>query len=91
MGGQCAERGELRLTNGAASEDGGAEFGRLEIFNDGGWGAVCDRTGSGFRQDQSLGDFTNASVIVACKQLGFAEGVKTQLTVCLVSFRGTLL
>ena len=82
-----AETGDLRLASGMASEDGNAEFGRLEIFNDGGWGTVCDRTGSGFGQNRFLGDFTEASVDVACKQLGFAEGVKTQVSVCLFLFR----
>lgn len=76
-----ADIGDLRLAGGNSSDDGNAEFGRLEIFNNGGWGAVCDRTGSGFGQNQFLANFTDASVAVACRQLGFSEGVKTLLAV----------
>lgn len=86
-----AGTGDLRLVGGRLSEDGDAEFGRLEIFNDGGWGMVCDRTGSGFGANFGLARFTDASVAVACKQLGFREGFKTELSVRVLSLQQALM
>lgn len=74
-----AESGDLRLTRGQTSEDGTAQFGQLEVFNGGGWGTVCDRSGEG--STTGLAVFSDESVAVACKQLGFAEGSKSRLSV----------
>ena len=67
----------MRLSQGGTSEDGNAQFGRLEIFDQGGWGTVCDNPEDaqnfpfqGIR-DASL---TQESVDVACKQIGFERG-----------------
>lgn len=75
--------GDLRLTGGLTSDDGNAEFGRLEIFNDGGWGTVCNRPERryGVAVDLDSGSFTEAAIDVACMQLGYAEGARTPLPV----------
>ena len=53
----AASDGGLRV------EDGPSEsYGRLEIFHDGEWGAVCDDF------------FTTPDATVACSQLGYTEG-----------------
>eukprot|EP00892_Ulva_mutabilis_P007276 jgi/Ulvmu1/4920/UM202_0005.1 len=72
-------RGDLRLTRGVSSPDGNSEFGRLEIFNEGGWGAVCESVGGNgiSRFPTNDAPFTQASAEVACKQLGFESGVMT--------------
>eukprot|EP00892_Ulva_mutabilis_P005495 jgi/Ulvmu1/3317/UM154_0009.1 len=59
--------GDLRLTEGRTSEDGLTEFGRLEVFNEGGWGLVCDRIGR-------IRTFAEAEAEVACRALGFSGG-----------------
>lgn len=57
------------------------------MFNAGGWDTACDRTVSSFGfgfsigQRRNVAEFTDESVDVACKQLGCAEGSKTQLSV----------
>ena len=48
---------DIRLT------DGGASYGRLEVFFAGQWGTVCDDA------------FTIADAEVACRQLGFVGAV----------------
>lgn len=69
------------------SDDGTAQSGRLEIFHDGGRGAICDRTPDGldgFRihsQTVQTALFTDSSVNVSCRQLGFQEGLRTRVTV----------
>lgn len=80
-GGSCAATGDLRLVGGETSADGGSQFGRLEVFNAGGWGTVCDRSGDGFGRQRNLANFTPASVDVACQQLGFIDGAKTEIAV----------
>ena len=81
IGISCAATGDLRLVGGRTSDDASSQFGRLEVFNDGGWGTVCDRTGQGFGQNRGFPDFTSASVDVACQQLGFVVGAKTKVSV----------
>lgn len=77
-----AEEGDVRLAGGAVSES--SEYGRLEIFSGGGWGAVCNAR---FRQDVSTfvdvfdARFTEAAISVACRQLGYAAGAITVLPV----------
>lgn len=78
---RCAENGAVRLTGGAASEGGLSQYGRLEVFNEGGWGSVCSRRG--FTRP-----FTPADADVACRSLGFAGGIaiKPQVgTPCIAS------
>lgn len=53
--------GAVRLADGESGP--GFEYGRLEVFSEGSWGSVCDRTG-----------FTTASAQIACKSLGFDGG-----------------
>lgn len=72
-----AERGELRLSMGGTSDDGNAQFGRLEIFNNGGWGSVCDFEGA-FTDFENNAPLTAAAATVACQQLGFEGGGRTQ-------------
>lgn len=77
-----AARGDIRLARGAVSSDRNAEYGRLEIFDSGGWGSVCDRDRSfqSGSRDQIVSD---ASVNVACRELWYDSGEKTVLAVCL--------
>ena len=60
--------GELRLSGGATSEDGLSQYGRLEFANAGGWGTVCSRPGF-------TAPFDAEDAQVACRSLGFTEGV----------------
>lgn len=74
--GAGAEEGDLRLSDSGAAENGAAEWGRLEVFRDGGWGTVCnlrDRFGS-----DDTAPFTPESVTVACRQLGYDGGARIQ-------------
>ena len=76
----CAEEGDLRLADGLTAEDGSSQYGRLEMFS-GGCGTVCNFEG----QDPALPSFerrrgeviyfTETSALVACRQLGFSDGV----------------
>ncbi len=50
--------GDLRLADGASNLRG-----RLEVFNNGDWGTVCDDR------------FNNISAAVACRQLGHTSGI----------------
>lgn len=77
-----AATGDLRLVGGATSEDGSGQFGRLEVFNKGGWGTVCNAFGSGFARSTGPRATTSASINVACQQLGFMEGATTEIAVC---------
>lgn len=70
-----ADEGDVRLAQGMASTDGSAEYGRLEVFHDGGWGTVC-------ADDFLSPDFGAESVSVACRQLGFQMGVQIPMVVC---------
>lgn len=78
-----ADAGDLRLAGGAKSDVRGAhaQFGRLEVFSNGGWGAVCDRRGDRYDPNRDDALFTDASVTVACKQLGFSAGIKISVFV----------
>lgn len=69
-----ADDGDLRLEGGVTAEDGSAEVGRLEIFASGGWGTVCDMKVDARGVNDALPD---ASIGVACEQLGFASGERT--------------
>lgn len=75
--GACgAEEGDFRLAGGAAAEDSSAEFGRLEVFNNGGWGAVC--TELPISEDYVTAEATLATLAVACRTLGFAAGAEVR-------------
>ena len=63
-----ADEGDLRLTNGIAADDGSAQFGRLEVYSQGGWGTVCGVPASD-------ADGMQAIVSVCCRQLGFSSAV----------------
>ena len=79
-----AAEGDVRLSASMVSENGSAEYGRLEVFFRGGWGTVCDRIGaSGIPGGLGLKGprFTAGSAEVACKQLGFPQGFRTQAPV----------
>ena len=70
-------RGDVRLAQGGIAGDGNAQFGRLEIFDQGGWGTVCDNPDdAGVRAFRGIRDagLTQDSVDVACKQIGFEGG-----------------
>lgn len=71
-----AEEGAVRLANGAAADGGGAEYGRLEVFHDGGWGTVCDN--AAIEEAGRRPAFNAASATVACRQLGYQEGFQLQ-------------
>lgn len=76
----CVGDGDVRLSLGEMAEDGTAEYGRLEMFFQGGWGTVCGNVPRG-----NLGEppqFTNRSAVVACRQLGYDSGFKIPALVC---------
>ena len=54
----AASDGDLRIEDGPSDNEG-----RLEIFHDGRWGAVCDDY------------FSNVDAGVACRQLGYSGGL----------------
>ena len=73
----CADEGDLRLADGITTDDGSAQYGRLEMYSGGGWGTVCNierfvRNDAG---NVELLFFTDVSASVACRQLGFSHGV----------------
>lgn len=76
-----AGRGDLRLSLGGASDDGNAGFGRLEIFDRGGWGSVCEFTRPSSPRLLNSAPLTASAINVACQQLGFQSGEKTQIFV----------
>lgn len=78
-----AEVGDVRLAGGVTSDVSGAQYGRLEVFSNGGWGAVCDRRGDRFDPNRAAAFFSDASVAVACRQLGFSAGIKISVFVCI--------
>ena len=66
--------------------DGSAEYGRLEVFSNGGWGTVCDN--AFINRFRRRPEFNDASADVACRQLGYQNGFQIQklvstLNVCL--------
>lgn len=77
-----AEEGDLRLADGATSDDGAAQFGRLEIYAKGGWGTVCSSGFGGPFGSFGFGTpsafFSAESADVACRQLGFKKGSTMQ-------------
>eukprot|EP00892_Ulva_mutabilis_P007273 jgi/Ulvmu1/4918/UM202_0003.1 len=78
------EWGDLRLSSGFTSDSVNAATGRLEIFSMGGWGSVCRSVFGRFgpRDDvlTNRAPFDDAAVGVACRQLGFEDGVRVQAT-----------
>lgn len=71
-----ADEGDVRLANSVIAADGSAEYGRLEVFHSGGWGTVCDNFFiNQFRRN--IG-FDPLAADVACRQLGFQQGVQIQ-------------
>ena len=71
-----AVEGDLRLSNGAMAADGSAEYGRLEVFHNGGWGTVCDRA---FVNRNFRGaDINSGSADVACRVLGYQNSFQIQ-------------
>ena len=75
-----AEEGDIRLANSIIAPDGSAEFGRLEVFHNGGWGTVCDTTLID-RPLRQVG-FNAGAADVACRQLGYQQGFQIQKLVC---------
>lgn len=64
------------MSDGITAEDGSAQFGRLEFYSAGGWGTVCNLQNLDFGADpEPLVPFTDASAVIACRQLGFSDGV----------------
>jgi len=72
----CAAEGDIRLANSVLAADGGAEYGRLEVFHSGGWATVCDHTA--INRNRAGDDFSEAAVDVACRQLGYRQGFHIQ-------------
>ena len=74
-----AAEGDIRLANSVNAADGGAEYGRLEVFHSGGWGTVCDNA----FMTQFIRDivFVPAAADVACRQLGYQQGFQIQTLV----------
>ena len=75
-----AEEGSMRLAKGVVAGDGSAEFGRLEVFHEGGWGTVCDNAFINRFEDTPL--FSSGAAAVACRQLGYQRGSQIQKLVC---------
>lgn len=77
-----AEPGDLRLSDAVTSDDGKAQYGRLQVFGGGGWGTVCDPRppfiSRGDAVDQEIGE---ATINIACRELGFSSVIKTRLGV----------
>lgn len=81
----------MRLAGGGVAEDGRGQYGRLEVFVGGGWGAVCESAPRAAGDERRLLDersrfngtvrFNAAAAGVMCRQLGFAAGFSPQPTV----------
>lgn len=69
-----ADEGDIRLNLGETNEDGTAEYGRLEIFYQGGWGTVCGKTPR--ERLDTAPNFREESATVACRQLGYTRGMR---------------
>ena len=77
-----AETGDMRLRDAVTSDDGNAQYGRLQVFGRGGWGTVCDpRPTDITRFDVAAKEIDEATIQIACGELGFSSGVKTRLAV----------
>ena len=72
----------MRLRDAVTSDDGSAQYGRLQVFGRGGWGTVCDpRPPFISRFDAVDQEIDQATINIACGEPGFSSGVKTQLAV----------
>lgn len=71
----------MRLGRSVVAADGSAEYGRLEIFHNGGWGTVCDNDFSSSFDNPA---FSTGAADVACRQLGYRRGFQIQTLVCIL-------
>lgn len=78
-----AVEGDLRLVEGATAEGGSAQFGRLEVFFRGGWGTACAVEDNDYSSTPPL-SFSEASVQVACQELGFERSFAVQALVRII-------
>ena len=76
-----AATGDVRLSRGVRSEDGSSEYGRLEVFDKGGWGSVCESKSTGGQGRDLPRRVSDAAVDLACKQLGYDSGSRTDFGV----------
>lgn len=73
----CADLGQMRLGASVVSEDGAAEYGRLEELTRSGWIAASLLTDDDTTEQEAA---TNA-----CRSLGYQQGAQIQQLVCCVS------
>lgn len=73
----AAGEGDVRLGLSVVAADGSAEYGRLEMFYKGGWGTICGNEFTN-RFSRRIAAFSAGAVNVACRQLGYQEGVQIQ-------------
>ena len=68
------------MANGVIAADGSAEYGRLEVFHNSGWGTICSTTfNNPFLRNVR---FNAGAADVACRQLGYQQGFQIQKLVC---------